>query len=154
MGIKTTFENGTRRVKRFYREHKTGCKIAIGVTATALTCGVGYVLLRNKHSDDVPEIEAPVALPEVTVGQELDVTRGNEIDYTSEWKEEYRDTYNRVNDFAQSLDLVDKEMYVIERNSEFDDIRNALGKPEIIVSHLIDCRGVYPPEEDMEIKEE
>lgn len=56
-----------------------------------------------------------------------------------DWNEEYEDRYNKVSEFAKTLNLDKYEEFIIERCPNCDD--------GIIVSHLVDGIGVYKPED-------
>lgn len=57
------------------------------------------------------------------------------------WREDYQDKWDRVNEFAKTLDLVEGESFMIEEGSQYDC-------DGTIVSHLINGEGCYPPEMD------
>lgn len=69
---------------------------------------------------------------------EVEISRKSS-DIFNNWKEDYRDKWDRVNDFAKSLDLVEGESFMIEEGSQYDC-------DGTIVSHLINGEGCYPPE--------
>jgi hypothetical protein len=58
------------------------------------------------------------------------------------WKEDYREKWDKVNEFAKTLDLVDGESFWIDEPSQYDAEAN-----EPIVSHMIYGESCYPPEE-------
>ena len=58
------------------------------------------------------------------------------------WKEDYRDDWNRVNDFAKTLDLEEGESYIIEDNRQY-----GVDDDGPVVSHMIYGEGCYPPKE-------
>lgn len=69
--------------------------------------------------------------------------------YTKGWKEDYRENYNKVCDFANTLDLVKGEEFVISDTKQFENeswFEGDASKP--VVSHMINGDGCYPPEED------
>ena len=127
------------KCKSFYNNHKTAVKIAICVAGTAIAASVGYAAY--KHADRV--FDAIPDQPSVNLIPDIPDTYENEdntdIDTRYEWKEEYRNTYDLVKEFASGLELKDGEAYTIEHNSEWSD--------DNIVSHMIDETGVYPPDE-------
>ena len=66
------------------------------------------------------------------------------------WETEYKDTYDKVTAFAETLDLKRGETYIIEDQKQY--ILNGTAGPKMdpskpIVSHLVDNCGLYPPEE-------
>ena len=71
---------------------------------------------------------------------EVEISRKS-TDIINNWKEDYRDKWNRVNEFAKMLDLVEGESFMIEEGSQYDC-------DGTIVSHLINGEGCYPPEMD------
>jgi hypothetical protein len=65
------------------------------------------------------------------------------------WKEEYRENYNKVCDFANTLDLVRGEEFVISDTKQFENepwFKGDATKP--VISHMIDGDGCYPPEDE------
>lgn len=72
--------------------------------------------------------------------------------YTGErgslWKEEYRENYDKVNAFADTLKLADGEMFIIEDQKQYidADLFPNLNPARPIVSHMIYGDGVYPNE--------
>ena len=69
--------------------------------------------------------------------------------YTRGWKEDYRENYDKVCDFANTLDLVKGEEFVISDTKQFENeswFKGDATKP--VVSHMINGDGCYPPEED------
>ena len=65
----------------------------------------------------------------------------DDTDIFNNWKEDYRNNWDRVNEFAKTLDLVEGESFMIEEGSQYDC-------DGTIVSHLINSEGCYPPEMD------
>lgn len=68
---------------------------------------------------------------------------------TRGWKEDYRENYDKVCDFASTLDLCKGERFIIEDVKQYESESWFTGdgaKP--IVSHLAYGDGCYPPEED------
>lgn len=124
------------KFKSFYNNHKTAVKIAICVTGTAIAAGVGYAAYKHadKVFDAIPDQPSVNLIPDTYENED-----DTDIDTRYEWKEEYRNTYDLVKEFASGLELKDGEAYIIEHNSEWSD--------DNIVSHMIDETGVYPPDE-------
>lgn len=69
------------------------------------------------------------------------ITAAQEAEDPNGWREDYRDKWDRVNEFAKTLDLVEGESFMIEEGSQYDCVGT-------IVSHLINGEGCYPPEID------
>lgn len=90
----------------------------------------------NEDSDWINEIAKTEAKKQI----ELEISRKS-TDIFNNWKEDYRDNWDRVNEFAKSLDLVEGESFMIEEGSQYDC-------DGTIVSHLINGEGCYPPETD------
>ena len=61
------------------------------------------------------------------------------------WEEEYKENWDKVYDLANSLDLKYGEMFMIEDSKQYADEPWYDGKP--IVSHLVNNKGIYPPDE-------
>ena len=104
----------------------------------ALICGV---LLRRQHS-----IEFTRYLPEETEPRKMAIDRSDEKLPANGWDEKYRDNFNAVKDFANTLNLFEGEMFIIEDQKQYagtDTFMN-LDEEHPIVSHLIDGTGVYP----------
>lgn len=161
-------KKGKEKAKNFYANHKTGVKIGIAALGTAAVWCIAYAVGKAKGADDFEKeynyiawskkIDDDGPIKEEVI-EALDYAK-DEINNKSEsdndnsipwecrkWKEEYREVYDKVNEFANTIDLEDGEMYIIERNSEFDDYRKEHNLPTNIVSHMIDGDGVYPPDE-------
>ena len=90
----------------------------------------------DKESDWINEIAKTEAQKQI----ELEISRKS-TDIFNNWKEDYRNNWDRVNEFAKSLDLVEGESFMIEEGSQYDC-------DGTIVSHLINGEGCYPPEMD------
>lgn len=88
----------------------------------------------DKECDWINEIAKTEAQKQI----ELEISRKS-TDIFNNWKEDYRDNWDRVNEFAKSLDLVEGESFMIEEGSQYDC-------DGTIVSHLINGEGCYPPE--------
>lgn len=63
--------------------------------------------------------------------------------WTSNWDEKYREKWDKVNEFAKTLDLDEGESFWIDEPSQYD-----VESDEPIVSHMINGSGCYPPEID------
>lgn len=64
------------------------------------------------------------------------------------WDEKYRENYDAVVAFANTLNLYDGEMFIIEDQKQYIDDDNFVNmdKDHPIVSHLVNNTGVYPEE--------
>lgn len=64
------------------------------------------------------------------------------------WDEKYRENYDAVVAFANTLNLYDGEMFIIEDQKQYinDNIFPTMDKDHPIVSHLVNHVGVYPEE--------
>ena len=147
------FIDKKNKAKKFYNEHKIGCRIAIGSICLIVVGGVSYIIGKNagENSVTIPEdiwdkIESSNNEEnEFIECEELkqlieDISEDDTDSLSKDWSEEYREGWNAVNELAKSLNLKDGESYIIERNSEYSD--------EPIISHMIDYTGVYPPEDE------
>ena len=63
--------------------------------------------------------------------------------WVANWDEKYRDNYNKVTDFAKTLELEEGEMYIIEDQKQYN-----VDSPDPCVSHLVNGEGAYPPESE------
>lgn len=63
--------------------------------------------------------------------------------WTSNWDEKYREKWDKVNEFAKTLDLDEGESFWIDEPSQYD-----VESDEPIVSHMIYGSCCYPPEKD------
>lgn len=91
-------------------------------------------------------IEFTRYLPEETEPRKMAIERSDEKLPTNGWDEKYRDNFNAVKDFANTLNLFEGEMFIIEDQKQYagtDTFAN-LDEEHPIVSHLIDGTGVYP----------
>lgn len=59
----------------------------------------------------------------------------------SDWKEDYRDSFDEVTELSKRITLAPGESYMIEESSQF-----GLDTDQPVVSHLINGIGCYPPE--------
>lgn len=71
--------------------------------------------------------------------------------WEANWDEKYRDEYNKVIDFAKTLNLVEGESYIIEDQKQYieDGCYPAMDETMPIVSHMIFGTGVYPPKDNV-----
>ena len=63
-----------------------------------------------------------------------------------QWDEKYREQWDRVVDFAKTLDLEDGEAYYIEDQKQYKE--SGVDQSVPVISHMVDNWGVYPPEEN------
>lgn len=63
--------------------------------------------------------------------------------WVANWDEKYRDNFNKVTDFAKTLELEEGEMYIIEDQKQYN-----VDSPDPCVSHLVNGEGAYPPESE------
>ena len=150
------------KVKKFYNDHRFACNIV-------LSCiGVGTVIyVGNKVvSSSSKSVEYPFKYtPKIGIDDEentMEITevpvRVNEIKeekdtipyWTRGWKEDYRDNWDKVCEFAKTLDLEDGENYSIEFYKEYEEYRKEHGLDKNIVSHMVHGTGVYPPDDNDE----
>lgn len=119
------------KVTDFVEEHRTAIYVAglsaIGVVGTVLL-GKSICKLNEKANSIIRDVEnETLSLME----------RG------SEWREEdYRENWDIVNGVARGLDLKPGEEYIITAPGTY------VGQDELVVSHMVDGTGVYPPDED------
>jgi hypothetical protein len=128
-----------------------GVGLAFGVTYAA-----GYS--DGKHSQGLDQYFAQAeketkkafpGWPGVEPVKDSSIETKSDDPWTRGWKEDYRENYNKVCDFANTLDLVKGEEFVISDTKQFENeswFKGDATKP--VVSHLIDGDGCYPPEED------
>ena len=91
-------------------------------------------------------IEFTRYLPKETEPRKMAIERSDEKLLTNDWDEKYRDNFNAVKDFANTLNLFEGEMFIIEDQKQYagTDTFMDLDEEHPIVSHLIDGTGVYP----------
>ena len=79
---------------------------------------------------------------------EIKGRRSTDDKFINCWDEKYRENYDAVVAFANTLNLYDGEMFIIEDQKQYidDDTFADLDKNHPIVSHLINSTGVYPEE--------
>lgn len=124
------------RFGTFCRNHKV--EIIAALIGTAVV-GTGVVICRN--ADKALSAE----------GQDIinKLEKGLSSDKGMNWSEDYRENWNKVNAFADDLVLAPRESYWLEEASGYEHSENfAVNKNNIVVSHMIDYDGAYPPEEN------
>lgn len=79
----------------------------------------------------------------------LTIKERDEPGYSRYWDEKYRENYDRVIEFANSLNLFDGEMYIIEDQKQYigQGFFPEMDPEHPIVSHMIYNDGSYPPED-------
>jgi len=138
MSFKEKLKNLKEHTVKFYKEHKTGVIAAgIGIGTFALGSYATYRMMQNGDDESVPELDYDETVEEVVE----DPYRWNE--------EEYRETYDRVREFADTLNLKCGESYIIDDCKQYydDDWYKGRTDDKPIVSHMLYGTGVYPDEE-------
>lgn len=82
-------------------------------------------------------------------GCEIEIERkSTDNGFVNHWDEKYRENYDAVVAFANSLNLYNGEMFIIEDQKQYINDDNFVGmdKDHPIVSHLVNNTGVYPEE--------
>lgn len=89
-------------------------------------------------------------VPDETEPRKLEIERTDTEIPTIGWDEKYRDNFNAVKDFANTLNLFEGEMFIIEDQKQYigtDTFMN-LDEEHPIVSHLMHGNGIYPPDNE------
>ena len=136
MSIKEKFIKAKEKVINFVEEHPniTAALIFMGcVTGAAV---ISAVRSENSMSaDECAELQNGI----------LDDVSNDDV---NDW-EQYEENWNKVNAFAETLNLLPGESFIIEDAEQYRDCTDFsqcdFSKP--IVSHLVYNEGVYPPEE-------
>ena len=84
---------------------------------------------------------------ENTDDREIEIERKSAGDASvNGWDEKYRENYDAVVAFANTLNLYDGEMFIIEDQKQYINDNNfpTMDKDHPIVSHLVNDTGVYP----------
>lgn len=133
---------------------KTQAVVAVGLIFGA-TYAVGYSdghkSFEKKLIDAADEIkkEQLPDWPDIKPVEDCSTKTKSDDPWTRGWKEEYRENYNKVCDFANTLDLVRGEEFVISDTKQFENepwFKGDATKP--VISHMIDGDGCYPPEDE------
>lgn len=72
---------------------------------------------------------------------------------TKNWNEElYRENWNKIHEFCKDLKLQKGEAYCIEDTQQYYDLDWYEGRRDggVVISHMVDYTGCYPPNEDDE----
>lgn len=134
-----------KKLGDFYNDHKTAVKAGIAVTTTAVLGFAGYKIFKWSKEEAIENnlLSAGGNIAN-SVGDEC--TNSNSTDWVHKnWKEDYRENWDKVHEFAKELKLQDGEEYYITGPNTWEDQGN-----ENIVSHLIYGDGAYPPDESEE----
>ena len=117
-------------IKEFYEDHKEIIKaVAIGLGGAAVGGALVYCACPEKYSN------APATPAQIPASNDDILTRN--------WKESYRENWNKVNAFAKDLELEDGEEYYLTGPNTW-----AGQTDKIVVSHLVYGDCAYPPKED------
>jgi len=84
---------------------------------------------------------------ENTDGREIEIEcKSSDAASVNGWDEKYRENYDAVVALANSLNLYNGEMFIIEDQKQYinDDNFQTMDKDHPIVSHLVNNTGVYP----------
>ena len=137
MSLKERIEAAKRRMKDFYEEHRTGCKIAGGLVGTGLSIAIGYLIGKSSSDSD----NAEMAVNESSEDYELDLLIEAEEKYEDRMdrlKKEYQGELGFLQGVVECLRVDDGEAYIIAApgsfyNDEGDDV-------EVM---LLDKEGYY-----------
>lgn len=137
------------KIKKFWQEHKTGIIIG-GITTGAVI--IGCIISANKSDDsdfdyDFFEESRLPDLPKSTC--ELDHSVFTDEEMTKSWDEElYRENWDKVTEFAKTLKLQKGESYILDDSQRYYDEPWYNGEKDdhVIVSHMVNWDGCYPPE--------
>ena len=100
-----------QKIKNFYRDHKTGCKIAGAAVGGAAAFGCGYLISKaiEKSNDELVEL----AQEEQTAATELTTAIDSYDERKAHIREEYADKFKQLEDFSKTLDLPDDMSAII-----------------------------------------
>lgn len=136
---KEKLEVAKEKAKDYISEHEFGlCVGGASVFSLALLAMAFHKEQEAREEAINMSNEASAKLKEMITEVKYDEKKENE------WDETYKETYDKVIDFADSLDLKPGEMYVIEDVNQY---RGEGLPPDIVVSHLVYGTGIYPPKE-------
>lgn len=113
----------------------------------------GHKAFEQKLIDAADEIkkERGSDWPDVKPVEDSSIeTKSDDSWETRGWKEEYRENYDKVCDFANTLDLGKGEAFIIEDPKQYEGESWFTGdgaKP--IVSHFVYGDGCYPPDDEI-----
>lgn len=136
-----------KRIGKFYNEHKTAVKASAAVIATAGLGFIGYKVMKASKEGSVENnlLNAGENVANDVAENCLSNEPTVEDWFHKNWKEDYRENWDKVQEFAKSLKLEDGEEYCITGPNTWEGQHD-----ENIVSHLIYGDGAYPPDEPEE----
>lgn len=123
-----------QKVKKWCKEHPAELIGLIGGIGGGLTLGAGLLLSKAKDPHETAKMKA-------VLDCEKSLEEGHSQYALPDWNESYRENWDKVNKFANTLTLEPGEMYIIDDASQY-------GGEGLEVSHLVYGDGVYPPEEE------
>ena len=124
-----------QKVKKWCKEHPVELIGLIGGIGGGLTLGAGLLLSKINAKDPLEE----------ALDCEKSLEEGHSQYALPDWNESYRENWDKVNEFANTLTLEPGEMYIIEDANQY---KGEGLTSDITVSHLVYGDGVYPPEEE------
>ena len=136
------------KVKKFWQEHKVGIIIGGVVTGTII---IGCIVSAKKDDDDDFEYDffEDSRLPDESESTcKVDSVFTDDF-CTRNWNEElYRENWDKVNEFAKTLNLQKGESYILDDSQQFYDEPwyDEEKDGHVIVSHMLNGDGCYPPE--------
>ena len=100
-----------QKIKKFYEDHKVGCKIAGAAVGGAAAFGCGYLISKaiEKSNDELVEL----AQEEQTAATELTTALDSYDEREAQIREEYADKFKQLEDFSKTLDLPDDMSAII-----------------------------------------
>ena len=130
-------------IKDWYDEHKTVVKaVGIGLGGAA----IGGLAIYAGYKANEAKNTKPTTIPQLASDDEVKQVHDDIL--TRNWKESYRENWDKVNAFAKTLELEDGEEYYITGPNTW-----AGQTDKVVVSHLIYGDCAYPPEDDNDDKE-
>lgn len=100
-----------QKIKKFYEDHKVGCKIAGAAVGGAAAFGCGYLISKaiEKSNDELVEL----AQKEQTTATELTTAIDSHDEREAQIREEYADKFKQLEDFSKTLDIPDDMSAII-----------------------------------------
>lgn len=142
--MKTILDGGIAYTKKiikssinFAKEHpEETMYILIG--GAIVGCAVGVAISKKKQNDIQCE-QLSKTLEDIAKDYEKK---------EKTWNELYKETWDKVNEFAKTLKLQPGEMYIIEDQMQFqgDDYYSEVDFSMPVVSHLVFNETIYPPD--------
>lgn len=136
--VKKSFDLGKKFVKAgvtFVKEHPTE-SMYILFGGIVVGCAVGAAMSKKKYY-----------IPDGLNDEAVDDAEALEAEKKI-WDEFYKDTWEKVNEFAKTLKLQPGESYIIEDQMQFADEKDYYTDIDWsmpIVSHMVFNEGIYPP---------